>query len=149
MRLWRAVIAKHAPSQEVEVCATIHLAFKELQAVDLPLGLSVTPRGRKGIDDSREILSDAIGKGNQRRNARGDHILNPGYQIAWLVVAHHLLKRVNQAMGQCDSRVGLLDTFQGLLFFFLQAGFGLEQEPSGACGTPRDNPWRPHGWYLC
>jgi hypothetical protein len=68
---------EHAAAQEIEAGPTVHVAFDELQTVDVPLDWSGAPRFAQGGMDSVIILPQADG---EAFDVTARRLLDPGLQ---------------------------------------------------------------------
>src|SRR3546814_20880119 len=81
--------SEEAGSEQIELCAAVHLALHELQPGDLPFGLSVRPRLGQGRADGGSIGGDAF---PARTEQAAGGVLDPRGKAIRSAGPHHLVE---------------------------------------------------------
>src|SRR3546814_9761864 len=98
--------SEEAGSEQIELCAAVHLALHELQPGDLPFGLSVRPRLGQGRADGGSIGGDAF---PERTEQAAGGVLDPRGKVIRSAGPQHLVEALRQIAGRRQSRYGVLD----------------------------------------
>src|SRR3546814_19460193 len=88
--------SEEAGSEQIELCAAVHLALHELQPGDLPFGLSVRPRLGQGRAAGGSIGGDAF---PERTDQAAGGVLAPRGQVIRTAVPQHLGDRSDMRRG--------------------------------------------------
>ena len=65
----RHAAPRRRAAEQIELRATVHLAFDEFELGDLAFGLTVGPRFDDGVADSITISADPVGKRGEKTGA--------------------------------------------------------------------------------
>lgn len=95
-----------ARSEEIELCATVHLAFDKLELRDLSFGLPVRPGFGKCGGHRALVGSQPVCEGGKQARGR---VLKPGVQVFALTLADHDLEAVDQVSCGDECWNGSLD----------------------------------------
>ena len=83
-----------AHPQQIQLSPAIHLSFNQLQAVDLPFGLAITPRQAECGYHRRFVNQDTADKTDQLDQPATQYGGDPGIQVLGAVLT-----------GQCDKGI--------------------------------------------
>src|SRR5262245_29292015 len=71
---------EHASAQESESCPAIHLAFEELEAIDVPFHWSLAPRIAEGRVQRGVVVTQPLSEANELHPTRLLTLLQPAVQ---------------------------------------------------------------------
>src|SRR5579875_1042614 len=107
--------SKHSMAKQVESRTSIGLAFDELETVDLPFSLALTPLMSESRLDGVLVALDACGKRPQFWNLAFKSHFQPGFQGRCMTLSDHLHEGLRQFTGRPHLRMGLLQEEKQLL----------------------------------
>jgi hypothetical protein len=95
-------------SQQVKSSTPIRLAFEQLEAIDLPFDLTLTPLVGESGQDSYLVALDACGKGTQFWDSTLESFFQPGFKGRRIPATNHLGESLRQLTCYLYLRMRLL-----------------------------------------
>ena len=104
-------------AQQIKSSLTIGLALEQLETMDLPFHLSLTPLVRQSSQDSCLVTLDASGEGPQFWHPTPDRSFQPRVERKCISAANHLHEGLSQRTSYSHLRMSLLPEGEQALVF--------------------------------
>ena len=110
---------KHAQLEKIELSATIHAAFNELEPIHLPFEGAITPRKCQPRKDSIFVLLHSSHKGLKGFEMTGLDGFEPSIKLFSRALTYHVEKFFYQLVGDFQVETCLPQLSEVLLLFWL------------------------------
>jgi hypothetical protein len=123
---WR----EQASPQESEAGPAIHLAFEQLEAIDVSFDRSPTPEIAQGRVHRRVVVAEAVGKADELHQTRLLALFQPAVQASGNAVGQDRVKRQEQVLGLGNLGTQLFQRRQVVTLALGELSLGLGEEPA-------------------